>query len=119
MNLSDRFALLSPVVNGRVADAFVKQRAERTNALKSDLKANVSHGQAANAQQFFGLIDTALDQVLAGRRIERIAKQPQEMISGKTGLPGNLVEVKRLIVTLIDEPARAPQTCAKIVVGML
>src|SRR2546421_9537841 len=119
MNLSDRFALSAAIVDGRVADGFVKQRAERPNALKADFETNISHAEAVDAQQLFRFVDAPLDQVLARRRIKRLAKQPQKMIARQTGLPGNLSEIERLIVTFVDEAARPPKPRAKISVGML
>ena len=40
MNLTDRFALPPAIVDGRVTDRFVKQRAERPNTLKADFETN-------------------------------------------------------------------------------
>jgi len=74
------------IVDRRIADTFAKQRAERSQALKANLKADVGDAQARRPQKLFGPVNPSLNQVLVRRGIERVAKQAQKMISGQACL---------------------------------
>jgi len=67
--------LAPPVVYRGVADAFVEQRAERTQTLEADFETNVGHADAARAEQLFGFLNSSLNQVLPWRGVEGLAKR--------------------------------------------
>ena len=69
-----------------MADAAAKQRAERSETLKTDLEAHVRDAESIGTKQLFGLLNSSLDQVLMRRGGEGIAKQAQEVIARQTGL---------------------------------
>src|ERR1043166_5401885 len=117
MDFLQRLALASPIVYGSVANASVKQCAERTQALEAAFQANVRDAQAADAEQLFGLLNSALNQVLARRSVERLTKRSQEMVTRKAGLFGNFREIERTVITFVHKPSRAPQPFTKVIIG--
>ena len=78
-SLPDFFA----VGDWRVADVFVKQAAERSETLKSHFKTNVRHPQLISPEQLFRLLNPAFDQILVRSFVERLSKQPQEVVTQK------------------------------------
>jgi len=88
---------------------FVKQAAERTQALEANLEADVGDCQRARRQQLLGLLDSAVREVLMRGLVERRAKEPQEMKARQTRRSGNLLEIQRQVIRVIDELARPHQ----------
>jgi hypothetical protein len=97
-----------------MADALMKQAAEGTKTLKPDFEANVRYSQVIGAEQLFSFFDAPLDQILVGCLVEGLPEQSQEMKTRETCLTGDLVQIERMIVTMIDELARATQTLVNI-----
>ena len=60
---------------GCVANVFVKERAERSETLKSDFEADVSYAKLIAAEEFLGFLDTAFDQILVRRLVESLSKE--------------------------------------------
>jgi hypothetical protein len=102
------------VGHGRVADVFVKQTAERTQTLETDFEANVSYRKPARRQQLFRLLYAPLSQILMGSLIKGSPEEPQEVIAGQTCFAGDLLQIERLVVTLVDELASAHQPSIRI-----
>jgi hypothetical protein len=59
-----------------MANVTVKETAERTETLKSYLKANIRNPEVIGSEQLFGLLDAAFDQILMRRLVKCLAKQP-------------------------------------------
>ncbi len=78
-NFSQRLLAL-PIPGWRMPDRLAEERAERSEAFEADFETDISDAQAAPSQQFLGFLDPFLNQVLMWRRVERIAKEAQEMI---------------------------------------
>jgi hypothetical protein len=90
----------------RVAHAFVKETAERSQALKTDFEANIRDPQVGSTQKLFGFFNASFDQVLVRSLVKSLAEQAQKMVAGETCLTGNLIQIQRVIVTVIDEITR-------------
>lgn len=86
---------------------FVKQATERTETLEAHLKANVGYGQRARREQLLGLLNAAVREVLMRGLVECRAKEPQEMKARQAGRSGNLLEIQRRLIRVIDELARS------------
>ena len=99
-----------------MADAAMKERAERTEALKSDFKTHIRHAQIVFTEQLLRFLNATMDEVLMRSLIESLPKQAQEVITRKAGLFGNLIETQRMVVTVIDEITctTKPLKCFKI-----
>jgi hypothetical protein len=85
-HLAQRLLLALAVVVGRVADAAAEKRAEGSKTLKTDFKTHLSHAESLGTKQFFGFLNSSLDQVLVWGGCERVAKQTEEMVTRQTGL---------------------------------
>ena len=57
---------------GRVAHVLMKEAAERAQALKSDLEADIRHGQAAGTEQLLGALNPPSGQVLMRRLLKSL-----------------------------------------------
>jgi len=55
-----------------------------------------------------------MNQILVRRRIERIAKQTQEVITRQASLSGDFYKVERQLIRLVDEHASPTQALANI-----
>src|SRR5829696_3361158 len=95
------------VSHGCMPNAFVEECAERSEALKSDFETDVSHAQFVAAEQLFRFLDAAFDQVLVWGYIECLAEETKKMVTRKAGLLGNLFEIERMVVAVIDKVTRA------------
>ena len=62
------------IKGGGVAGILVKQTAERSQTLKADAEANFRDGKIAGGQQFFGLFQAPLDQILVRRFLKSLAE---------------------------------------------
>ena len=113
------FALfdLFAVGDGCVADVLVKETAERSEALKPDFETDVRDAQFISSEQFFRFLDAAFDQILVRSFVECLAKQTQKVITGKAGFLGNLIETQRVIVAVVDELTRPPETLQRLEVA--
>ncbi len=74
------------IAHGRVANPATKKRAERSQTLKADFKANVRHAQPSGKKQLLGLLNSPVNQVLVRRGFERIPKEPEKVITRQTSL---------------------------------
>jgi hypothetical protein len=90
----------------RMPDVFVKQAAERTQTLEADFEADVGHRQPAGRQQLLRLLDSTLGEVLMGSLVKCLAEEPQEVKPRQARLAGDLVQIKRKVIALIDELSR-------------
>jgi hypothetical protein len=93
--------------HGCVPDLFVKESAERSETLKADFEADVSHAEFVIAKQLFRFLDAAFDQVLVWRFVECLAKETKKMVARKARLLGNLFETEWMVITVIDKVTRA------------
>jgi hypothetical protein len=91
-----------------VANAFVKEAAERSETLKAHFEADVSHTKVIRDEKFFSFLDAPLDQVLMRGLIERLPKKTKEVISREASLFRNLLETQRMIVAMVNKITRAP-----------
>src|SRR5712675_931706 len=73
----------------RVADALVKETAERSQTLKADFETDVRDAQVISSQKLFRFFDAPLDQILVRSFVESLAEQPQEMITRETRVTGH------------------------------
>jgi len=100
----------------RVTNLTTKERAERTQTLKPNLKTNIRDAQLIAPEQLFRFLDATLDQILVRGLIERLPEEAQEVVTRKAGLLGNLVQAQRMVVTVIDKITRTtkPLKCLQI-----
>ncbi len=98
----------------RMPDAFVKERAERSEALESDFEADVSHAEFVATEQFFRFLDAALDQVLVRSLVECLPEETQKMVTREAGFFGNLFETERMVVAVIDEVTRSTKPLERL-----
>ena len=77
--------------------------------MKTDFEANVCYAKIVSRQKFLGFFNSALDQILVRSFIEGLSKQSQKVIPGETSLLRNLIEIKRMVITVIDKLASATQ----------
>ena len=89
-----------------MADAAPKESAEGSQALKSNLEADVRDAEFIASEQLFGFLDAAFDEVLVRSLVEGLPEKPQKVIARKTGLLGNLIEAQRMVVAVIDKITR-------------
>jgi hypothetical protein len=94
---------------GRVAYILVKEGAERSETLKSDFEAHISHAKFVAAEEFLGFLDATLDQVLVGRLVESLSKKTQKVIARKARFLGNLIEAQRVVVAVIYKITRTAE----------
>jgi hypothetical protein len=113
-HLAQRLLLALAIAIGRVAHAAPKQRAEGSETLKADLETHVRHAEPLGTKQLFGLLNSALDQVLVRRGGKGVAKQAQEVIARQTGLLRDLCQVQRQVITFVDITARAAKSLVQI-----
>jgi hypothetical protein len=105
----------------RSADAAVKQAAERTDALKSDLETDIGHRSLTVGEHLLGFGYAPLSQVLMRGPIESLSEEPEEMISRQTGFAGDLIEIEREVVAVIhqfagsSEPSIGIHVCFQLV----
>jgi hypothetical protein len=107
-------AALFAVGNGRMPYGAVKQTTERTKTLKPNFKANVSDPEIFRTQQLLGFFDPPRHQILMRSLIKRLSKEAQKMISGETGLAGNLVKVQGQVVATIDKITSTIQALERV-----
>src|ERR1051326_1093121 len=112
------FTLLLAIVCGRITNTLTKQRTERTEALETHFEANIGDGQTAVSEQLLGLFNAPVNQILVRRGRKLFAKPAEKMVAGQTGLLGNLIQVERLLITLVDEPARATEPFVNFTSGI-
>ena len=93
---------------------FMEQAAERAETLEADFETNVSYGKATRRQQLFRLLYAPLSEVLMRSLVERAAKESQEVIPRQACFAGDLFEVQRQMVTLVDEPPGADESLVGI-----
>lgn len=98
----------------RMANVLGKERAERSEALKTHLETDVRHTEFVATQQFFRLLNASFNQILVWGLIEGLPEEPQEVVTREAGLFGNLVETKRVVVTVIDKLARPSQSLERV-----
>ena len=55
-----------------MTDAAMKERAERTEALKADFKTNIRYAQVVFAKQFLRLLNATMNEVLMWSLIESL-----------------------------------------------
>jgi len=70
-----------PVSYRGMPDAFVKESAEGTEALKSDFETHVSHAKLVAAEQLFGFLDATFDQVLMRGLVECLPEETEKMVA--------------------------------------
>jgi hypothetical protein len=92
-----------------MADAFMKETAERPETLKTNLETDVSDSQVVGDEEFLGPLDAPLNQVLMWGLVECLPEKAEEMIARETGLFGNLLETQRMVVTVVDKLTCSPQ----------
>ena len=73
-HLAPRIHFALAVSHRRGAHASAKQGTERTQALEADLETHVGNAQFSPPQEFFRPFNSAPNQVLVRRGIERITK---------------------------------------------
>jgi len=98
----------------RMTNATAKQRAEGSQTLKADFKADVSHAEFVSAQQLFCFRDTPLDEVLMRGLVVGLPKKAKEVITRKTRLFGNLIEAQRMVVAVVDKLTRTAQPFERV-----
>lgn len=99
---------LRPFAIGRrwITYRAMKESAERTETLKPDFEADVSHAKFVPAEQFFCFLYATFDQVLMRGLVVCLTEETEKMIPRKTGLLRNLFEAERMVVAVIDEITR-------------
>jgi hypothetical protein len=102
-----RLTALFAVSNGSVADGLVKQAAERSQALEPNFETDIRNPQVSGAQQFLGLFDAALNQILMWRFVKCLPEKPKKMVARKTGMTGHLIKIQGEIVAEVDKLAGA------------
>jgi hypothetical protein len=105
-----RLNALLAVDNRSVADGLVKQAAKGSQTLEPDFETHIRNAQVPGAQEFFGLFDAALNQILMGRYIKGLTKKPEKVVTRKTGLTGHLIEIQGEIVAEVDKLAGAAKS---------
>jgi hypothetical protein len=113
-----RFSLMLTIVYGRIPDALAKKCAERTKALKTNFKANVSDSQSAVSEQLFGLFNSPVNQILVRSGRKLLPKPAQKMVAGQTCFAGNLIQIDRFLIALVDELARATESLVNLASGI-
>ena len=106
--------LLLAIVYRRITDAVAEQRAERTEALKTYFEAHVGDRQPPVPEQLLCLFNASVNQILVGSGRKLFAKPPDKMIAGQARLPRNLFQIDRLVITLVDEGARATESLVNL-----
>ena len=101
---------------GRMSNAAMKERAERTEALKADFETHVRHAQIVFTEQFLRFLDATVNEVLVRSLVEGLPEQSQEVVTRKAGLFGNLIETQRMVVAVVDKIActTKPLKCFEI-----
>jgi hypothetical protein len=89
-----------------MADAPSKESAERSQALKANLEADIRDTELVASEQLFCFLDAAFDEVLVRRLVEGLPEKPQKVIAGETSLLRNLIEAQRMVVAVIDKITR-------------
>ena len=112
-NLSPRLGSFA-VGDRRVSDLASKERAERSQTLKSHFETNIRHTQLITTEQLFRFLNATLDQILVWSLIERLPEETQEVITRETGLFGNLVQTQRMVVTVIDKITRTTKPLERL-----
>lgn len=102
------------IIGWRQANELVKELTEGTQALKAYSKADFGNCKLAGGQQYLGLIDTALDEVLMGRALVGSTKEPDEVKAREAGLPRNLIQIERGIVVGIHVGPHLSQALAHL-----
>jgi len=97
-----------------MTDATPKQGAEGSQTLKANFEANVSHAQIVTAEQLFRFRDPTLDEVLMRGLVVGLPEKTKEVITGKAGLFGNLIEAQRMVVAVVDKLARSAQPFERV-----
>src|SRR5258705_12645060 len=92
-----------PIGNRCMADAFMKETAERPETLKTNLETDVSDSQVVRDEKFLSPLDAPLDQILMWGLVEGLPEESEEMIASETGRFGNLFETQRMVVTEVDK----------------
>ena len=77
-------SLLLSIVDRRRTDTLPKQRAERTDALKTYFETDVRNCQAAVSKQLLRLFNTPVNQILVRSGIELFTEATKKMIAGQT-----------------------------------
>jgi hypothetical protein len=95
-------------------DAFVKEAAERAEALKADLEADLRDRQAAGSQKLFGPFNPPLCQVLMRRLPKSLSEQTYEVVARETCPARNLFEVERQVVTIVHKSTSAAKPAENI-----
>src|SRR5258705_1258794 len=98
-----------PIGDRCMADAFMKETAERPETLKTNFETDVSDSQVVCDEKFLSPLDAPLDQVLMCGLVECLPEESEEMIARETGLFGNLLEIQRVVVAVVDKLTCSPQ----------
>ena len=91
------------ICRGRMTDAAMKERAERTEALKADFEADVRYAQIVFAEQLLRFLDATMNEVLMRSLVESLPEQSQEVVTREAGLFGNLIETQRMVEAVVDK----------------
>ncbi|HKE56620.1 MAG TPA: hypothetical protein VKB46_07960 [Pyrinomonadaceae bacterium] len=100
-----------------MADGFVEETTERTQALKSHLEANVCDAQFVGPEQFLRFLYAAFNEVLVRRFIEGLAEQTQKVVARETCFFRDLIEIERVVVTVVNELSSPTESTERIAVG--
>src|SRR5512145_878819 len=97
-----------------MSDVPMKQGAERSQTLKPDFETDVSDAEFIAAEQFFRFLDAALNEVLMWRLFESLAEETQEVVPRETSFFGNLIQVQRMVVAVVDKITRATKPLKRL-----
>lgn len=89
-----------------MANVLVKQATERSQTLEAYLKAYIRYPDVFRTKEFLRFFNAPLDQVLVWSLIERLSKEPKKMISRKACFAGDLIEVQRMVIAVVNKFAR-------------
>ena len=92
----------------------MKKAAKRSEALKSNFEADVCNSQFVCAKQLFRSLDASFYEVLVWSRVEGLPEESQKMVTRKAGFFGNLFEAQRMVITMVDKIARAPESLERL-----
>ena len=74
------------ICRGRMANAAMKERAERAETLKPDFEAHVRYAQIVCTEQLLRFLDATVNEVLMRSLVEGLPEQSQEVVTREAGL---------------------------------
>jgi hypothetical protein len=82
---------------------LVKETTEGAQTLKTNFETNISDTELVSSQKFFGFFNATLDQILVRSLVEGLPEEAKKVKARKTSLLGDLIQIKGMIITMIDK----------------